>query len=72
MAGKAFVWDYFKASQIVAAGADTWDKIAGMMRVQNISYETIDPRTRTDSLFWRCPPLASSYAISTEFSLKCE
>jgi hypothetical protein len=73
MAGKAFVWDYFKVSQMVATGAYTSDEIAAMMRLRNISYERIDPRTRTDSLFRRCPMFwrgASQYQVS--FSLTCD
>jgi hypothetical protein len=73
MAGKAFVWDYFKVSQMVATGEYSQDEIAAMMRLRNISYERIDPRTRTDSLFRRCPMVwrgASQYQVS--FSLTCD
>ena len=73
MAGKAFVFDYFKVSQMVATGAYSWDEIAAMMRAQNISFEAVDPRTRADSLFRRCPtfwrPAVSQYELS--FTLEC-
>jgi hypothetical protein len=57
MAGKAFVFDHFKVSQMVATGAYSGDEIAAMTRAQNISFEAVDPRARTDSLFRRCPTL---------------
>src|SRR5262249_47680361 len=73
MAGKAFVWDYFKVSQMVATGTNSWDEIEAMMRAQGISYESVDPRTRADFLFRRCPafwrPTESQYEL--DFSLEC-
>jgi hypothetical protein len=73
MAGKAFVFDTFKVTQLVATGAYSWGQIMTMMRAQNISYENVDPRTREESLFRRCPtllkPTASNFALS--FTLEC-
>jgi hypothetical protein len=57
MAGKAFVFDHFKVSQMVATGAYSWDEITALTRVQGISFEPVDPRARADSLFRRCPSL---------------
>jgi hypothetical protein len=74
MAGKAFVFDYFKVSQMVATGVHSWDEIATMMRAQSISFEAVDPSTRADSLFRRCPtlwrPAGSQYEL--RFTLECK
>jgi hypothetical protein len=73
MAGKALVYDHFKASQMVATGAYSSDEIATMMRAQSISFETVDRRTRADSLLRRCPtvsrPTGSKFELS--FTLEC-
>ena len=53
MAGKAFVFDHFKVSQMVGTGAYSWDQIEALRRAQGISFEHIDPRARTSSLFRR-------------------
>jgi hypothetical protein len=68
MAGKAFVLDGFKVSQMVATGAFSWDKIAIVMRAKGIGFETVDPRTRARSLFRRCPTF---WSPSLSFSLEC-
>jgi hypothetical protein len=61
MAGKAFAFDHFKVSQMVATGAYSWDETAAMTRAQNISFEAVDPRARMDSLFRRCPTLNETW-----------
>jgi hypothetical protein len=53
MAGKPFVFDHFKVSQMIATGAYSRDEIAAMTSAQNISFEAVDPRARMDSLFRR-------------------
>jgi dolichyl-phosphate-mannose-protein mannosyltransferase len=64
MAGKAFVFDHFKVSQMVATGAYSWDNIAAMTRAQGISFEAVDPRARASSLFRRCPTINETWYYS--------
>ena len=61
MAGKAFVFDHFKVSQMIATGAYSWDEIAAMTHAQGISFEAVDPRARTISLFRRCPKVNGTW-----------
>jgi hypothetical protein len=73
MAGKPFVYDDFKVSQMVTTGAYYWDEIGAKMRAQSISFEPVDRRTRADMLFRRCPallrPLGSKFEMSV--TLEC-
>ena len=64
MAGKAFVFDHFKVSQMVATGAYSWDDIEAMAHAQNISFEAIDPRARDTSLYRRCPTVNETWYYS--------
>jgi len=64
MAGKSFVFDHFKVSQMVATGGYSWDEIAAMTRAQNISFEAVDPGARTLSLFRRCPTVNETWYYS--------
>ncbi len=50
MAGKAFVFDEFYVSQMVATGMYSRDEIANLTRARGILFEPIDPRTYADSL----------------------
>ena len=72
MAGKPFVFDHFKVSQMIATGAYSSAEIAAMTRAQNISFEAVDPRARAASLYRRCSTLgrpASQHELT--FSLEC-
>jgi hypothetical protein len=73
MAGKAFVFDHFKVSQMVATGAYSWHEIEALTRAQSITFEAVDPRARTASLFRRCPTLWRSATSQHElsFTLEC-
>jgi hypothetical protein len=71
MAGKQFVFDHFKVSQMVATGALTWDQIDAITRAQNISFEAVDPRARMDSLYRRCPALWREKGYELHFTLDC-
>ena len=64
MAGKAFVFDHFKVSQMVATGTYSWDEIAAMTRARGISFEVVDPRARTTSLLRRCPTVNETWYYS--------
>jgi hypothetical protein len=74
MARKAFVYDNFKVSQMVATGGYSWDEIVAKMRAQSISFEPVDGRTRADSLLRRCPTLRWSLRSKFElsFTLECK
>jgi hypothetical protein len=73
MAGKAFVYDYFKASQMVATGTYSWEEIEAMLHAQSISFESVDRRTRADYLLRRCPRLSRSAGSKFQliFTLEC-
>jgi hypothetical protein len=73
MSGKAFVFDHFKVSQMVATGAYSWDQIASLVRAQKITFEAVDPRARIDSLYRRCPNFSWSKNSQHElsYSLEC-
>lgn len=50
MAGKAYVFDRFKVSQMIATGRYSSQEIMARLNTQHVTIETIDPRARADSL----------------------
>jgi hypothetical protein len=61
MAGKAFVFDDFKVSQMIATGMYSRQDIDSLIRARGISFESVDPRTYAFTLArrdWLIPEMA--------------